>query len=76
MLLGMLGWITPFLIVSSYALLLVAAQILGAQLNFIGFMALVLGWFAVANWSTWSFTDRAWHAQSPGSALSAWSAHR
>ncbi|WP_066722011.1 hypothetical protein [Sphingomonas pituitosa] len=56
MLLGMLGWITPFLIVSSYALLLVAAQILGAQLNFIGFMALVLGWFAVANWSTWSFT--------------------
>jgi len=57
MLLRMRAWITTVLIVASYLLLLLAApRLLGAQLNFTGFMALVLGWFAVANWSAWSFT--------------------
>ena len=52
----MRAWITLVLIVASYLLLLFAPQLLGAHLNFTGFMALVLGWFAVANWSAWSFT--------------------
>ncbi len=52
----MRGWITRVLIVASYVLLLFAPQLLNVPFNLTSFMALVLGWFAVANWSAWSFT--------------------
>lgn len=52
----MRAWITPVLIVASYLLLLFAPQLLNLPFNLIGFMALVVVWFAVANWSAWSFT--------------------
>jgi len=40
----------------SYVLLLFAPQLLNVPFNLIGFMALVVVWFAVAIWSAWSFT--------------------
>jgi hypothetical protein len=49
-------WITPVLIVASYLLLLLAPQLLNMPFNLIVFVALVVVWFAVANWSAWSFT--------------------
>ncbi|MET3726071.1 hypothetical protein [Sphingomonas trueperi] len=52
----MRAWITPVLIVASYLLLLFAPQLLNMPFNLIGFMALIVVWFAVANWSACSFT--------------------
>lgn len=56
---GMRAILTPSLVLASYLALLFAPQFLPVQLGFKGFMAIVLTWFAVSNWSAWRFSEPA-----------------
>jgi len=55
----MRGILTPCLVLASYLVLLFAPQLLPVQLGLKGFMAIVLTWFAVSNWSAWRFSTPA-----------------